>query len=178
MLRALLALERDRAVRLLHEVARFDIESRGSFTVRGVEENIQATIAGLNLRLRIDRIDRLSTGELVILDYKTGARRRLLDRDGVPREIQLIVYACALPEPIADIGLFNVDSRAVGIDGAGRNLSPDLDWDAELGRWREMVREAARSLMQGDVRLAWPYNLKAGRPLSLLSRIAELRNEH
>jgi probable DNA repair protein len=178
VLRALLALERDRAVRLLHEVARFDIESRGSFTVRGVEENIQATIAGLNLRLRIDRIDRLSTGELVILDYKTGARRRLLDRDGVPREIQLIVYACALPEPIADIGLFNVDSRAVGIDGAGRNLSPDLDWDAELGRWREMVREAARSLMQGDVRLAWPYNLKAGRPLSLLSRIAELRNEH
>jgi probable DNA repair protein len=178
VLKALLRLEQDRASQLMHAVVRFDKESRDPFKVSGVEENLRATIAGLELRLRVDRLDRLNTGDLVILDYKTGAWRRLLDRDGMPKEIQLIVYACALQQPIADIGFYNVDSRAVGIDGAGRSLSPNLDWDVELDRWRERVNQAARSLLQGDVRLTSRHRLQAARPLSLLSRVAELRNEN
>jgi probable DNA repair protein len=177
VLRALLALEQDRTARLLHEVASFDKQSRDPFKVNSVEESLVASIEGLELRLRVDRIDRLATGELVILDYKTGAWRRLLDRDGNPREYQLIVYACALQRPIADIGFFNVDSRAVGVDGAGKNLTPSLDWDSALELWRARVAEAATLLMQGDVRLSSLHNQKAARPLSLLSRIAELRDD-
>jgi hypothetical protein len=176
MLRALLRLERERAARLLKQVVAQDAD-RTPFRVVAVEQALEAVIGGVRLRLRIDRLDRLEAGGLVILDYKTGARRRLLGRDGEPKDHQLVVYACAVDETVAGLGLVNVDSRVVDIDAVGPAFSAPDGFTDNLARWKERVVAAGRSLARGDVRVDGRPSAQAARPLALLSRIEELRRD-
>jgi ATP-dependent helicase/nuclease subunit B len=174
VLRALLRLEQRRAARLLEQVVAVDAR-RSAFRVFAVEHALEAVIGNVRLHLRIDRMDRLDDGRVVILDYKTGARRALRGRDGEPKDAQLVVYACAVEERIAGLGLVNVDSRAVDIDAVGPAFSSQSGWEDMLARWQERVEAAGRALSEGDVRVDGRLSAQAARPLALLSRIEELR---
>jgi probable DNA repair protein len=176
VLRALLDIETERVRNLLRGVVELD-RSRDAFTVLDAETPRALDIDGLRLQLRVDRIDRLEDGELVILDYKTGRERRFLSRDGRPNDLQLVIYACAVEEPVSDLGLVNIDSRSIGISGAGRTFTPDLDWANSLQDWRNEVEAAAEAMSRGDVRINGLQSRQAARPLALLSRIAELRRD-
>ena len=176
VLRALLQLEKRRVCKLLQRVVALD-RSRDSFRVAAVEQSLSASIEGIRLKIRVDRIDQLESEELVILDYKTGMHRQFLTGDGEPRDMQLVVYACAVSESVSDLGLVNVDSRAVDIDGAGRSITPDLDWDNALTEWRDQVEAGAREMHRGDIRLYGLHSLQAARPLALLSRVREIRHD-
>ena len=176
VLRALLDLETERVRMLLHGVVELD-RSRDAFTIMDAETSRALDIDGLRLQLRVDRIDRLDDGELVILDYKTGQERRFLSRDGMPKDLQLVIYACAVDEPVSDLGLVNIDSRSIGISGAGRTFTPDLDWASALQDWRNEVEAAAGEMSRGDVRINGLQSRQAARPLALLSRISELRRD-
>ncbi len=194
-LRWLLELERERTARLLIEVIAADLE-RPPFSVVAVEQEIEATVGGLPLSLRCDRIDRLADGSLVVLDYKTGSRRRFLDSQQEPREVQLVVYACALQERVSALGLYNVDSRSVHIDGAGDCLRYDVDvepvhvygarhglceledWDRRLQAWQAVVGSAASRFAAGDVRVNARQSRDEARALNLLSRFGELIHEY
>jgi len=151
--------------------------ARDEFTIADVEGALEPTIAGLPLRLRVDRIDRLKSGEIVILDYKTGSRKGFVGANGLPKDMQLVVYACAIDATVSDLGLVNIDSRSTSIDGAGKQLTPDLDWDEALVSWTALVETAAKQIQRGDVRINGRQNTQSARPLSLLSRIAELRHD-
>ena len=176
VLQYLLMLERRRVGELLKGVIAMDA-ARETFEIASVENAVDAEINGIRLHLRYDRVDRVDGGQVVVLDYKTGAPKRLLDRNGDPKEMQLLTYACAISDPIAGIGLVNIDTRNIAIDAVGRTFTPDLDWDAALPRWLERVRNAAGEIRNGDVRInAW-QTTKDARPLSLLSRIGELRRD-
>lgn len=176
VLRALLNLEARRVRQLLGRVVDLD-RSREPFTIADAETPRELTVEGLRLRLRVDRIDRLDNGELVILDYKTGQERRFLSRDGKPKDLQLVIYAFAVDEAVSDLGLVNIDSRSISISGAGRTFTPDLDWGAALQDWRNDVQGAAARMSRGDVRINGLLSRQAARPLALLSRIAELRRD-
>lgn len=173
---ALLQLERARVANLLQRIISLDL-LRAPFEIREVEVAVQTDISGLPLKLRIDRIDRLPDGEVVILDYKTGARKRFLNNQGEPADMQLVVYAAAIDDAVAGLALVNIDTRSVAIDGAGRDFTPDLDWHALLPRWQDEVAAAADDIRHGDVRINTLQNRQAARPLSLLTRIAELRHD-
>lgn len=173
VLQILLSLEKERVQHLLQGVIALDAE-REQFQIKSVEENVDASIGGIRIRLRIDRVDCDTDGEILILDYKTGAPKRLLDRSGDPKELQLVVYAFALAGPVSGIGLLNVDTRCIALDGVGRELSPKLDWDDALARWKEIVAAAASAIAAGDVRVNVLQNTQAARPLSILSRYREL----
>jgi len=161
---------------LLRGVVKLDA-ARDEFTIADVEGALEPTIAGLPLRLRVDRIDRLKSGEIVILDYKTGSRKGFVGANGLPKDMQLVVYACAIDATVSDLGLVNIDSRSTSIDGAGKQLTPDLDWDEALVSWTALVETAAKQIQRGDVRINGRQNTQSARPLSLLSRIAELRHD-
>jgi hypothetical protein len=79
-----------------------------------------------------------------------------------------------LAGPVSGIGLLNVDTRSIAMDGAGRELSPKLNWDDALARWKEKVTAAANAIAAGDVRINTLQNTQAARPLSILSRYQEL----
>lgn len=176
VLAALLRLEERRVLRLLAAVLELD-RGRDPFVISDVERSITTEIEGVPLRVRIDRVDTLEAGERFVIDYKTGMRRRFLGGDGLPNDVQLVVYACALGGTISDLAVVNVDSRRVDISGAGKTLTPDMDWDSVLADWSANVRSLARDLRDGDVRLFGKHGVRSSRLLGLLSRIQEARRD-
>lgn len=66
-----LELEEQRLTRLVFEWLDYE-GTRLPFTVLARERDSNVTIAGLSLKLRLDRIDRLNNGSLLVVDYKTG----------------------------------------------------------------------------------------------------------
>lgn len=176
MLKNLLELEKRRTERLLHGVIEID-RQREAFSIASVESDMACELGGFNLTLRADRVDRDADGNLVILDYKTGSRKRFLSR-GEPRDVQLVVYSILVEDPVAGLGLFNVDSKATLIDGAGPSIGDADDWQERLRDWQDRVGSAVDRMAKGDVRLNALQSSDDGRPLALLSRFAEVRREH
>ena len=174
----LLGFERARLVTLLvSEVA--TERARENFTIAAVEERLDYMTCGVQLDLRIDRIDRLADGTVAVIDYKTGQRRNFLTRDGEPKDLQLIVYADALDEDVGGLALVNLASREISFSGAGTSTDwssiVDDDWNAWLDSWREEVREFLRQISRGDARINIRQSSDDARPLNILSRFEERR---
>ena len=176
VLLALLAMERRRVAGLLHDFIAIDI-ARDAFIVDSVERSVEFAEAGVRLKLRVDRIDRLPDDRIAILDYKTGAEKKFLTAKGEPKEIQLVAYACAVDEPVAALALVNVDSRTMGFNGAGAGYTDPEMWPEQLAGWSNLVRSACAELTAGDVRMNMSMAVADARPLNLLTRFTELRND-
>ncbi|MBT8091792.1 MAG: PD-(D/E)XK nuclease family protein [Gammaproteobacteria bacterium] len=173
----LMQLERQRMANLLQRF--IDVDSdREDFSVASVEEEMAFSEAGIDMTLRADRVDVVGAGELVVLDYKSGARKRFLDSRGEPREIQLVAYACAIEQTIAALALVNIDSREIVFDGAGRGFGrAEENWNDALAQWKADVRLACEQLSRGDVRINAAQNVTDARALNLLSRFTELSRD-
>lgn len=169
----LLKLERLRIGELLTQFVDLD-RGRGNFSIAAVEQELAFSEGDVRMQLRVDRVDRLPDGTLVILDYKTGGRKAFLNSDGSPKEIQLIAYALALDDPVSAVALANIDSRAMSFAGAGHGYTDGVAWDETLDRWKSLVRMACRDLSGGDVRINATQAVKDARDFNLLSRYTEL----
>jgi len=176
VVRELLALERDRVARLAAGVVEFD-RKRDTFSVHATEFALEFVLNGVPLRLRIDRIDRRGDGCIAILDYKTGRPGKWLDRAGEPTDVQLVVYAAAMREPVGSLGRYNIDSREIGVDAVGLDSMEAAQWNASLQRWHNTIVRAAGELAAGDVRLVYWQAADEARDLGLLSRFGELRHD-
>lgn len=173
LLRQLLQCERRRTAMLLRAVVNVDRE-RAGISIEALELALETQLGDLRLSMRVDRTDRVDDGGIVILDYKTGSARKFLSNNE-PADMQLVVYACAMDGPVAALGLFNVDAKAVGIDGAGPALAELPDWQDRLDGWKHEVFTAVAEIAAGDVSLNVRQASRDARPLSPLSRIAELK---
>lgn len=141
---------------------------RNDFTVLAPEQAVTVDIAGLKLSLRIDRIDQLADGSLVLIDYKTGATKPRVWAGERPEEPQLPLYALSQQAPVAALCLARLSGRA-GVDlcGTGRdtNLVPGLvapatldlpeSWPATLAHWRRVLEQLAREFLDGHAELAF-----------------------
>ncbi len=71
--------------------------ARPPFAVADTELAASVEVGGLQVRLQLDRVDRLGDGSLAIIDYKTGANAAPADWMGErPRSPQLPLYVRAL----------------------------------------------------------------------------------
>ncbi len=172
----LLDLERARIERLVNDFVRLDRE-RDDFSVAAVEGELEFRRGPLRLKLRFDRIDRYPDGGIAVIDYKTGAARKLLNRDGTVNEVQLFVYAMACQEPVVALALANLDARETGFSGAGRGFTDESGWPEVLAAAAKQIDAACDDLVAGDVRLVARQGATAARPLNLLSRYTELRHD-
>ena len=170
---ALFRIERLRVSALLRQFVNVD-KARGEFSTVAVEQDLALTEGDVCLQLRVDRIDRLPDGAMLVLDYKTGGKKSLLDSNGMPKEIQLIAYALALEEPVSAIALVNIDSREISFSGAGTGFTDDAHWHETLSSWKRLVRTACREFGDGDVRINAAQSVKDARDFNLLSRYTEL----
>ena len=166
-------MERRRVSALLRRFVTLD-RARSDFSIVAVERELAFAEGGVQLQLRVDRIDRLPDGALQVLDYKTGGKKSLLDVDGMPKEIQLVAYVLALEEPVAAVALVNIDSREISFSGAGEGYSDDSNWQETLSNWIRLVRTACEELGDGDVRINAAQSVRDAREFNLLSRYTEL----
>ena len=122
ILHRLLDAEEQRALRLIEALLDFDA-TRSPFRVLRLEEKTVLRLGGLSLSLRIDRLDETSSGA-VLIDYKTGAGDgQGIDKStGLPRQLQLAVYAAALAASDAQMAigaLATLRLHTRGVEAAG-----------------------------------------------------------
>ncbi len=177
----LFQLERTRLTRLLQNFVAAEIE-RPEFAVVEVEQSIDFEACGVRLGLRVDRIDRLADGSLLIIDYKTGRPKNLLNKDGDPQDLQLVVYADVIEGKVGGLLIINIDSRSISYKGTGGSVDWDAGrqdaWPERLEAWRGEVHQALREIAAGDARVNLLLTADEARPLGILSRLEELKRAH
>jgi ATP-dependent helicase/nuclease subunit B len=88
--------------------------ARAPFAVEVLEQSDQvARFAGLEFRVRVDRVDRLEDGARVLIDYKTGAAHADW-RGERPDNPQLPVYALLSPDALVAVAYAKVNAAQSG----------------------------------------------------------------
>lgn len=94
--------EAERVYRHVMEFLKLDMQ-RDAFEVTGFEKEILPEIEGQTIRLIIDRVDRLPSGEEIIIDYKTGRVEPKKWFGERPEDPQLPLYAITAKETPAAV---------------------------------------------------------------------------
>ncbi len=115
---ATIALEREWQVRAVGRLLELDL-LRPPFEVVETERALTLTIAGLDLRLRVDRVDRVG-GELIVIDYKTGKAKAAAWRGARMDAPQLPLYAVLHPDHPTGIAFAGVGAASAQYLGVGR----------------------------------------------------------
>ncbi len=162
-----LELEAARLIALVTEWLRYE-SARLPFTVAETEFDAQPSIAGLNLKVRLDRIDRLQDASLLVIDYKSGVVSPSAWDLPRPDDVQLPLYAnFALgcdPSHIGGLVFAKVRPREVEFTGLVRDaratLRSELRGNTNLVKkpltserllaWRENIEELALDFFSGS----------------------------
>jgi ATP-dependent helicase/nuclease subunit B len=142
------ALERDWQSRAIGHLFDLDL-ARPPFTVVETERALALSIGGLELKLRVDRVDRVGE-ELIVIDYKTGKVQSSAWRGARMDAPQLPLYAVLHPDHPAGLafaGLGAARAKYVGVSRDGQafsGLQPaakfPLTEDKETGfEWPQLV---------------------------------------
>jgi probable DNA repair protein len=165
MPRRYLELEARRLTRLVTEWLAYEA-TRLDFTVAETEADRPITLAGLTFTVRLDRIDRLSDGTMLVIDYKSGAvtpRSWQLPR---PNDVQLPLYAGFAMTPVEELGGFVLAKMRAGdqaftghVADAGATLFAGLKGNNSLIKspltaeqlidWKQCIEQLARDFLAG-----------------------------
>ena len=148
-------------------------KQRTPFEIAEIEQRHTVTFGGLPVTLRIDRIDRLSNGKLLIIDYKTGAvavNRWLGER---PDQPQLPLYALTSEEPVAGISfaVINADQQTFAGISEQTNIAPGINtlkgddsfaaWEQQQQQWRGSLESIAAEFISGEAEVCFYNNAAA-----------------
>jgi superfamily I DNA/RNA helicase/RecB family exonuclease len=120
--------QRERARDMLAKLVQWIRDTRGQLTLEDVEQDFTVVVGDVQLRGRVDRVERDAHGRLVVVDLKTGASKPV--RGDVPTNPQLGAYQVAVAA-----GGFAGGNRSGGarlVQLGGTNKSYDDQWQAPL----------------------------------------------
>ncbi|NKB76027.1 MAG: hypothetical protein GKR96_03025 [Gammaproteobacteria bacterium] len=104
--------------RILNNWLAVELDRSENFKILELEKTQTLHLGSLELRFKIDRIDQLGDGSLVLIDYKTGNPTSLSQWMGErPESPQLPLYAIAQMEPIEAVAFAHVNSGNNGYYG-------------------------------------------------------------
>ncbi len=194
---ALTEIERERMEGLLCEWLKEEAK-RLPFSVEACEETKEMEVAGLRLRVRQDRVDRVNGGveRYLIVDYKTSPHKPNEWMDDRPDDVQLPLYALHYESDWLEGLVFaNVVASEAdrGFQGMVRNVRETLLADAhpsssmmknpltshQLLLWRKTIEVLAQDYLRGVATVnpkSYPESCKYCR-LHALCRVTEERSE-
>ena len=114
-----IGLEREWQCRAIARLMDLDL-SRAPFTVVETERPLELAIGGLELRLRVDRTDRIGD-EVVVIDYKTGLAKASAWRGARMDAPQLPLYAVLHPERPTGVAFAALGAARASYVGVGRD---------------------------------------------------------
>lgn len=150
--RAWLQLEKKRLFRLLKKWITLELQ-RPPFYVVNQEGKITIELANIEYQLRIDRIDQLEDGQLLIIDYKTGQVSAVDWWGDRPDDPQLPLYSLSDPS-IAGIVFGQINNKKLGFTGL---TAQDFAIDGVKSISDTSVKHAENSWQQQ--RQSWQYIL-------------------
>jgi probable DNA repair protein len=117
--RRFLEIEGDRLESLLAEWLELE-KQRAGFKVVGTEIKTSLTLGGIEFTVRVDRVDELSNGRRLIIDYKTGRTGTAVAwADPRPEEPQLPLYALSSDQELAALVVASVNRGGCVMRGLG-----------------------------------------------------------
>lgn len=162
-------LEQERLFALLQNWLAIEIQ-RSDFTVAHLEYDKKVKFADLEIALRIDRVDQLSDGSWLLVDYKSGRPSVNKWWGERPDEPQLPFYAHVLNQEqrIGGIAFGQVRSDACELKGVGeetladerlrwddkyQNVAGVSGWEALMEYWQQVLNQLAREFIQGEAQV-------------------------
>jgi len=187
--------EADRIFRLVMEYLKLEVE-RDPFEVIGFEQEILPVIEGQTIRLIVDRIDKVASGEKIIIDYKTGRvdpKKWFSDRPEDPQMPLYAITASATPAALAFAVIRDEKCEYKGV-ASEAGLLPGLppnhtkanhylveageDMQLTIDNWRAIVHRLMSEFLAGDARIDPKSGLKTCEQtycqLQSLCRVGEL----
>ncbi len=134
------------------------------FVVEAMEQQHRVMLGGLQLSVKMDRVDRLEDGGRVLIDYKSGKVSRSGWEGARPAAPQLPLYATLLEQVAAvlyaqiraDEVVYkgaqqeeSVMEGAAGTGGRSRPVTTVEEWDQQLAEWHREVTALAEEFRQG-----------------------------
>jgi len=178
---AQVAAERDRLAGLIEALLGLESE-RAPFALQATELRVDIEIAGHRLRCRIDRVDRLASGEELLIDYKTGKAPTGSWFGERLRDCQLPLYAQHYRGSIAGIAVVSltddkVEYRAAGtcvddLPGRHKRFGHD-EWSAQLEHWHDQIAALVVEFAGGDVRISTDLSDRDVQTFAGLTRVRE-----
>ncbi len=167
-------IEQSRLQTMMHDWLSLERE-RQPFTVIEREQKHFCSIEGLKIEIRMDRVDLLPDGSLIVIDYKTGRVALASWMDERPDEPQLPLYAVTAEGNIAAVVFAQIrrgEMKFVGLtdDAYGEEDSPILipevktlsksrvrgsftDWGTLFMFWEANLKTLAKNYRKGDARV-------------------------
>ncbi|MEM7027356.1 MAG: PD-(D/E)XK nuclease family protein, partial [Pseudomonadota bacterium] len=150
------ALEQHRLEILIKKWLEIELQ-RSPFTTIATEAWQTVKFADLNLHLCIDRIDQLTDGRHVIIDYKTGQVSKQAWETENPSDPQLPLYALTTDHEITAVAFASLKSGQIGFKGHSAiedifpSIKPDPDypWQQRLADWQTVLVRLAEEFKQG-----------------------------
>lgn len=169
------ALEEERLVALTLDWLEFE-RARAPFEVRREEGKTVLSVAGLKTTARMDRVDEMPDGTLVVIDYKTGEAREkdwfgdrpaepqvpLYALYGVPPEsVTALFFASVRPGEPAFLGVSRESGIAPGIEPyADTKLATRVGpWEELFSKWDATLVALAEEHRSGQARVS-PRDIK------------------
>ena len=166
-----LALEAGRLSRLAREWLERIERSRLPFAVLESELELVLSLGGLDVRLRLDRVDRLADGGITVIDYKTGrAVPPAKWFDPRPQAPQLALYALAWrarfpSQPVRAVAYAQVKRGELKLLGLAADKTLGLgvpppssvglaDWGVVESQWQESLTSLAAEISRGHAAVA------------------------
>ncbi len=114
--RSLAAIERERVTALILELLECE-KQRAPFCVVESEQVQTVDLGGLQMHVKVDRMDRLEDESLALIDYKTGAVDVKSWEGERPEKPQLPAYAATTKGEVAAVAFAQVKAGEVGFCG-------------------------------------------------------------
>jgi ATP-dependent helicase/nuclease subunit B len=181
---AYLEAEQERIASLMHEWLDYEAR-RAPFTVEAGEVKLAAAVEDLKLQVRVDRIDLIRNGR-VIIDYKTGVVKTDAWEGDRPDEPQLPLYAgFGRVDELQGVLLGRVREGETRFIGRVKNPDDVVPGDAKLSKppyreemlqgWQGVLLDIGRQFLRGEAQVdpkRYPKTCEFC-PLPGLCRIAE-----
>jgi ATP-dependent helicase/nuclease subunit B len=159
---AYLEAERERLLALIHDWLEYEAR-RSDFIVESREEKRLAAVGDLKLQVRVDRIDQVSGGR-VIIDYKTGAVKKDLWDGARPSDPQLPIYAgYGQVENLKGVLLGRVAEDKLGFVGRLEDAGLVMPGDTALSKppyseemlqgWQAVLNDLSRQFLNGEAQV-------------------------
>ena len=107
------------------------------------------SLGALRINAKVDRLDQLEDGRLVILDYKTGEIKTAGWQGDRPDEPQLMIYAAHHRDSIVGVAFAQIRAGKIGLHGIA----------ADAGVLPGMKNMANKGAVFADQIAGWPQTL-------------------
>jgi probable DNA repair protein len=167
LMRSIYQLELKRLTRMLNNWLAYE-ETRRPFSVIHVEHKLECMFGELTVRMKLDRVDRLDDGRVILIDYKTGKPHIQDWFSERPRDPQLPLYTFHYAaDQIAAIAFAQISSADSRFKGVAQNedllpqvkaltathLSTQEHWEAQLMEWHRLLENLGQCFIQGQAQV-------------------------